>query len=73
MGRILDPRRHAGCVTPVEDMRLLVDADEYYPEFYRVASKARRVLLLAGWPFDSDVALLRGDREARVSGPITLL
>ncbi|WP_437765868.1 phospholipase D-like domain-containing protein [Sorangium sp. So ce281] len=70
---IIDPRRHTWCDTPVDDIGLLVDADEYYPEFYRVASRARRYLLLAGWQFDSDVALLRGGREEQVSSPITLL
>ncbi|WP_437644225.1 phospholipase D-like domain-containing protein [Sorangium sp. So ce362] len=73
MAKIIDPRRHTWCSTPVDSFGLLVDADEYYPEFYRVASGARRYMLLAGWQFDSDVALLRGGREAGVSGPITLL
>ncbi|WP_438014432.1 phospholipase D-like domain-containing protein [Sorangium sp. So ce315] len=73
MAKIIDPRRHTWCDTPVDDIGLLIDADEYYPEFYRVASMARRYLLLAGWQFDSDVALLRGGREAQVSSPITLL
>ncbi|MGK3986971.1 phospholipase D-like domain-containing protein [Sorangium sp. So ce136] len=73
MAKIIDPRRHTWCDTPVDSIGLLVDADEYYPEFYRVASRARRYLLLAGWQFDSDVALLRGGREEQVSSPITLL
>ncbi|WP_437574120.1 phospholipase D-like domain-containing protein [Sorangium sp. So ce887] len=73
MAKIIDPQRHTWCSTPVDSFGLLVDADEYYPEFYRVASGARRYVLLAGWQFDSDVALLRGGREAGVSGPITLL
>ncbi|AUX45353.1 phospholipase [Sorangium cellulosum] len=73
MAKIIDPRRHTWCDTPVDDVGVLIDADEYYPEFYRVACKARRYLLLAGWQFDSDVALLRGGREAQVESPITLL
>ncbi len=63
--KIIDPRRHTWCDTPVDDIGLLVDADEYYPEFYRVAARARRYLLLAGWQFDSDVALLRGGGRSR--------
>ncbi|WP_437955141.1 phospholipase D-like domain-containing protein [Sorangium sp. So ce119] len=73
MAKIIDPRRHTWRDTPVDSIGLLIDADEYYPEFYRVASMARRYLLLAGWQFDSDVALLRGGREEQVSSPITLL
>jgi phosphatidylserine/phosphatidylglycerophosphate/cardiolipin synthase-like enzyme len=39
---------------------ILVDARDYYRAFYEAASRARRSILLLGWQFDSDVALVRG-------------
>ncbi len=55
---------------------LLVDARTYYRELYSAAQKARRYILLSGWQFDSQVALLRGDDavRARAEGrPVELL
>ncbi len=40
---------------------LLIDGRDYYRAFYEAALHARRSILLLGWQFDSDVALLRGD------------
>lgn len=57
----------------MEEMGLLVDADDYYRAFYRAASQARRYILLSGWQFDSDVALLRGGEEEGAPHPVTLL
>jgi phospholipase D1/2 len=73
MERIINSGRRSWCTRPVNDIRLLIDGDDYYREFYRVASRARRYLLLSGWQFDSDVALLRGGEEEEVEGPVTLL
>jgi phospholipase D1/2 len=70
---ILDPSRHAFRVAPVDELGLLIDADDYYREFYRAASRAERTILLSGWQFDSDVALLRGPEAEQASGPVTLL
>jgi phospholipase D1/2 len=55
---------------------LLVDARTYYRELYAAAQKARRYILLSGWQFDSQVALLRGDDAARARAegrPVGLL
>ncbi|QWV94946.1 phospholipase [Geomonas oryzisoli] len=47
----------------VEETGVLVDAEDYYRAFYHTALAARSYLLLAGWQFDSEVRLLRGDEE----------
>jgi phosphatidylserine/phosphatidylglycerophosphate/cardiolipin synthase-like enzyme len=55
---------------------LLVDARTYYRELYAAAQNARRYILLSGWQFDSQVALLRGDDAARARAegrPVALL
>jgi phospholipase D1/2 len=70
---ILDPPRHAFRVAPVDELGVLIDADDYYREFYRAASRAERTILLSGWQFDSDVALLRGAEAEHARGPVTLL
>lgn len=44
-----------------ECSRLLVDARDYYLAFYAEAARAERSILLAGWQFDSQVELLRGE------------
>lgn len=61
-------RRHA-----VEEFGLLIDAQDYYRAFYAAALTARRRLLLSGWQFDSDVALLRGPDAERAAGPVEFL
>ncbi|HEX5661223.1 MAG TPA: phospholipase, partial [Polyangiales bacterium] len=73
IGMILDPSRHAFRVTPADELGLLIDADDYYREFYRAACRAEHTILLSGWQFDSDVALLRGPEAAQAGGPVTLL
>jgi phosphatidylserine/phosphatidylglycerophosphate/cardiolipin synthase-like enzyme len=48
-------------VAPVHASGLLIDARDYFREFHRAALAARRHILIAGWQFDSNVALLRGE------------
>jgi phospholipase D1/2 len=57
----------------VEQLGLLIDAQHYYREFYRAAEAAEHFILLSGWQFDSDVALLRGVDAENVEYPVTLL
>jgi phosphatidylserine/phosphatidylglycerophosphate/cardiolipin synthase-like enzyme len=47
---------------------LLIDARNYYRAFYRAARQARRYVLIAGWRFNSDLRLLRGDDARREAG-----
>ena len=59
MVRILEPkhmwRRHR-----VDELGLIIDAEDYYRELYRAALTAKKQILFTGWQFDSDVELLRG-------------
>lgn len=40
---------------------VLIDARDYYRYLYHTAGKARDYILISGWQFDSEVALLRGE------------
>jgi phospholipase D1/2 len=51
---------------PCNEAALLVDASDYYRAFCQAAQSAERRLLLAGWQFDSNVHLLRGE-DARTA------
>lgn len=60
-------------VYPVERTGLLIDGRDYYATFHHVASKATRYVLLAGWQFDTDVSLVRGDDAHGASDEVRLL
>lgn len=61
---IIHSPRNAWCVPSVDRAGLLVDARDYYTAFYERALEARQFIILAGWQFDRDVHLLRGDDVA---------
>jgi phosphatidylserine/phosphatidylglycerophosphate/cardiolipin synthase-like enzyme len=73
MTRIVVPGKNAWRLAPVTQAGVLVDACDYYRAFYRAMSTARRYALLAGWQFDSDVRLLRGDDARDAPWPVELL
>lgn len=52
---------------------VIVDARAYYRAFYRAALAAERYIWIAGWQFDSEVALLRGEDARDAPLPVTLL
>jgi phospholipase D1/2 len=52
---------------------VVVDARAYYRAFYRAAAQAERYVLLAGWQFDTDVTLLRGEDARDAPLPLTFL
>jgi phospholipase D1/2 len=43
------------------DSGVVIDAADYYRDFYESAHAARHYLLMSGWQFDSGVELLRGE------------
>jgi phosphatidylserine/phosphatidylglycerophosphate/cardiolipin synthase-like enzyme len=57
----------------VEQSGAIVDGRAYYRAFYRAALEAERYLMLAGWQFDSEVALLRGTDAEGAPLPVTLV
>lgn len=72
MTRICSAKANAWCEQPVEAAGLLIDADNYFRAFYEAAKGAKRSILLSGWQFDSDVALLRGADAEAEELPVTL-
>jgi phosphatidylserine/phosphatidylglycerophosphate/cardiolipin synthase-like enzyme len=54
-------------IAQVTHTGLLIDGRDYYRAFYHAARAAERYILLSGWQFDSNVALLRGE-EAQAAG-----
>jgi phospholipase D1/2 len=64
---------NVGRVTSIDASAVIVDAKAYYRAFYAAALRARRSILLAGWQFDTDAALLRGDDAKQAPLPVTLL
>lgn len=57
----------------LEDARVLVDADDYYASFVRVALSARRYLYLTGWQFDTQARLVRPEPGAALEHPAELM
>lgn len=58
--RIIQLGRNAWKEAAADDSGLLVDAADYYRDFYYAARDAQRYILMSGWQFDSGVKLLRG-------------
>jgi phospholipase D1/2 len=61
---ILTGGRHGLGPFDCSDAGLLVDARDYYRAFFHAAKSARSYIALAGWQFDADVKLLRGEDAA---------
>jgi phosphatidylserine/phosphatidylglycerophosphate/cardiolipin synthase-like enzyme len=57
----------------VDQSAVIVDARSYYRAFYRAALAAEQYLVVAGWQFDSEVALLRGPDAENAPLPVTFL
>jgi phosphatidylserine/phosphatidylglycerophosphate/cardiolipin synthase-like enzyme len=71
--RILVPGKTCSATAAASASRLIIDARDYYRAFYREAARASRSILIAGWQFDSQVALLRGEDAAACTGPTEFL
>lgn len=73
MTRILRSGRNHWCELAVSRVGLLVDGADYYRAFYEAAQDAQRYILLAGWQFDSEACLLRGEEADGATLPVALL
>jgi phospholipase D1/2 len=58
--KILQPDKNCWTISEVTESGLLIDGRDYYRAFYQAARNAEDYILISGWQFDSDVALLRG-------------
>ncbi len=72
MPPVLRPGVNAWCEHDTSLAGVLVDGDDYFKAFYDAAAAAEHSILLSGWQFDSDVALLRGKDAERATLPVTL-
>jgi phospholipase D1/2 len=73
MTRILEIGRNVWCERPIDRVGLLVDGEDYYRAFYEAAQRAERYIVMAGWQFDTDACLLRGEEARRAALPVKLL
>lgn len=73
MSKILNPGENCFGIYGVEQNGIVIDARAYYRAFYHAAAEARSYILLAGWQFDSDVLLVRGEDAPGTGAPVTLL
>lgn len=73
MAKILASTGSAYSVGGATSAGLLIDARDYFREFYRAALSAQRSILISGWQFDRNVALLRGKDAEGAPLPVTLL
>ncbi|BCG46752.1 putative phospholipase D family protein [Citrifermentans bremense] len=69
---VLKPGLNCMGIYEADSNAVLVDACDYYRAFYHTALAARSYLLLAGWQFDSEVKLLRGEEE-KAAGEVRFL
>lgn len=70
---VLKPGSNCLGVFAAQRTGLLVDASDYYRAFYQQALTARRYILMAGWQFDSEVALVRGAEAEQAGSEVLLL
>lgn len=61
MNRRLIPGSNCWKLSRADYAGVLVDGRDYYLNFYNCLLTAKRFVLIAGWQFDSQVRLLRGD------------
>ena len=71
--RILVPGETCLGLSSCDRAGVLIDACDYYAALYAQARAAERRILLAGWQFNSDAALLRGDEAISAEQPVELL
>jgi phosphatidylserine/phosphatidylglycerophosphate/cardiolipin synthase-like enzyme len=64
---IVKPGKNCWKVSAVSQTGLLIDGRDYFRAFYHAARSAERYILLSGWQFDSNIALLRG-KDADLAG-----
>jgi phospholipase D1/2 len=73
MARVLQSPRNVWCEKPVTAFGLLIDGRDYYRAFYQAALAAEEYIVMAGWQFDTDACLLRGEEARAAELPVELL
>ena len=70
---ILRPGINCELVEPVQTSGILVDARAYYLAVHAALRTAKHTVLIAGWQFDSNVPLIRGEDAKALDAPSELL
>lgn len=70
---ILTPGRNCWRLDQATNSGLLIDGRDYYQAFYHAAKTADHYLLISGWQFTSNVALLRGADAQGADGALGFL
>lgn len=73
MQRILRKGRNCWHTGKIDTAGVLVDGRDYYRLFHHAALNARDYLLISGWQFDSETALLRGEDGKEARGDVRFL
>ncbi len=73
MKKILVPGSTCLTVAAVRSAGLYIDGRDYFLGVRRAMARARHTIFIAGWRFESDVALVRGDDGRDLHGETVLL
>ncbi len=73
MTQLLIPGLTCADVVTAPRAGMLVDGHDFYQAVVDACRTAERSILMAGWQFDANVHLLRGDEEARCDHPTRLI
>lgn len=73
MKPVLHAGRNCSSIHSVEETGLLVDGRDYFLALRQSIQQARYYILLAGWEFDSELALLRGGDSRTKDGEVAFL
>ena len=73
MASVLNIGKSCCWLGPATRSAVIVDACAYYAALYRAASLAQHHIVIAGWQFDSNVKLLRGQAARGAPYPVEFL
>lgn len=73
MTELLLPGYTAGDVMATPRSGVLIDSRQFFVAVYEAMCKAETSIVMAGWQFDSDFELLKGDDAARCDRPTKFL
>jgi phosphatidylserine/phosphatidylglycerophosphate/cardiolipin synthase-like enzyme len=73
MSAILAPGDNCWAIDATGHSGLLIDARDYYREFFRAAKRAEKFIAIAGWQFDREVCLLRGEEATLADEDVRFL
>ncbi|MBL9015814.1 MAG: phospholipase [Myxococcales bacterium] len=70
---LLVPGETCATIIDATESGLLVDGRDFYKAVYEACSRAKRTIYMAGWQFDSEVELVRGEDAQGCTHPTRFL